>query len=122
MTFSCLRKRMLIGMYQKVRTNDDGTEDALDTGHCVYRVGGDEFVLLTTKENPMLASVKSGLAQQEVAMIDLGLGENVPIGINFGVVAHKPGDSLKQTFNKADELMQEEKEKMYKKYKLDRRR
>lgn len=107
----------------KVRVNDDGTEDILKTGHCVYRTGGDEFVLLTTKENEMLATIKAGLVRQEASMIDLGLGEDNPIiGINYGLVSHNPGDSIKQTFMRADEIMQQDKERMYKQYKLDRRR
>lgn len=106
---------------QKVKVNDDGTEDVLETGHCVYRTGGDEFVLLTTMENEMLATIKAGLAKKEAEMIDLGLGEKVAIGINVGVVSHTPGDCLKQTFMKADEIMQEDKAEMYKKYKLERR-
>lgn len=106
---------------EKVRVNDDGTEDVSITGHCVYRTGGDEFVLLTTKENDMLASVKAELAQQEACMIDLGLEEPVPLGVNYGIVAHNPGDSLKQTVMRADEIMQQDKDRMYKQYRLDRR-
>ena len=70
----------------------------------------------------MLATIKAGLVQQEASMIDLGLGEdNTVLGINYGVVTHNPENSLKQTFMKADEIMQEDKAKMYKKYNLDRR-
>lgn len=107
---------------QKIIVNDDGTEKTIDTGHCVYRVGGDEFVLLTTKENLSLATIKAGLVAEEENLIDLGIGDDIPIGINSGIVAHQPGDNLKQTFMRADELMQEEKANMYKKYKLERRR
>lgn len=107
---------------QKVRINDDGTEEVTNTGHCVYRVGGDEFALLTSKENIALTTIKAGLATQEVSMLDLGLGEDVPIGLNSGIVTHKPGDYYKKTFMKADELMQVDKEQMYKTLKIDRRR
>ena len=55
-------------------------------------------------------------------MIDLGVGEELPLGINYGVVQHIPGDYYKQTFVRADEEMQKEKSLMYKKYKIDRRR
>jgi diguanylate cyclase (GGDEF)-like protein len=107
---------------QKVITEADGTESYTDTGHCVYRIGGDEFVLLTTVENQQLAQIKATLAREETKLIELNIGEESPLGINFGVVKHNPGDSIKQTFMKADEIMQEDKSMMYKKYKLDRRR
>lgn len=106
---------------QKIVINENEIETAKDTGHCVYRVGGDEFVLLTSKETYTLTTIKAALASQEAEMIDLDLGEETPIGINYGVVQHTPGDSFKQTFMRADERMQEDKGVMYKKYKLDRR-
>lgn len=107
---------------QTVVTNADGTESYVDTGHCVYRVGGDEFVLLTNKEELPLTTVKSGLASDEACMIDLGVDEELTLGINYGVVKHNPGDFYKNTFIRADEKMQQDKALMYKKYNLDRRR
>ena len=106
---------------QKTKINEDGTEEFIDTGHCVYRVGGDEFVLLTTVEKEQLANIKAGLASDEASLIDLGLGTYTPIGINYGVVKHNPGDNFKQTLMRADEIMQEDKTKTYKKLNLDRR-
>lgn len=106
---------------QKEIINDKGFEDKIETGHCVYRVGGDEFILLTNKETLPLATIKAGLAREEAGMIDLNIGEDVPIGINFGIVQHNPNDPIKKTFMRADEIMQEDKSKMYKKYKLERR-
>lgn len=106
---------------QKTKTNDDGTESIIKTGHCVYRIGGDEFVLLTNVENLHLAKIKAELAKNETDMINLNIGKEIPLGINYGVVKHNPGDSIKQTFARADELMQTDKGLMYKKYNIDRR-
>ena len=106
---------------QKVKVNEDGTEEFIDTGHCVYRVGGDEFVLLTTVEKEQLANIKAGLARDEAGLIDLGLGTYTPIGINYGIVKHNPGDKFKDTLMRADEIMQEDKTKTYKKLNLERR-
>ena len=107
---------------EKIKTNDDGSEETIKTGHCVYRVGGDEFVLLTNVENLHLTNLKAGLVSEEVEYtLDLGLPKEEPIGINYGVVQHKKGNSIKQTFMRADELMQEDKTKMYLKYNKDRR-
>ena len=93
-----------------------------DTGHCVYRYGGDEFVLLTTKEDLKLASIKAQLAAEEARMIDLHVDEPVIVGLNYGIAKHKPGDKYKTTFNIADEAMQEDKKKMYIKHNLERRK
>ena len=107
---------------EKVKITDDGMEQVTNIGHCVYRVGGDEFVLLTNVEKLELSSIKGELARDESSMIDLEIGEKILLGLNYGIVRHTPGDTLKQTFMKADELLQEDKRQMYKKYNLDRRR
>lgn len=115
----------ILGKYwpkRKTIFKEDDSEEFLDTGHCVYRVGGDEFVLLTTIENEHLAQIKASLARDESIMIDLGLGSNMPIGLNFGLVRHNPGDPYKTTLMRADEIMQKDKDKMYIKNNLDRRR
>ena len=101
--------------------NSDGTESISYTGHCVYRVGGDEFILLTSIEKLQLALIKADLAATEAQLIKLGIEDDVPIGFNYGVVNHAPGDLIKQTFVKADMLMQEDKKKMYVKHNLERR-
>ena len=107
---------------KKIIINDDLTESAIDTGHCIYRIGGDEFVLLTKVETLQLAQIKARLVKDEVNLINLDINDNVPLGLNYGIVKHNPEDTFKQTFMKADDLMQEEKNDMYKKYKLERRR
>lgn len=115
----------ILGKYwpkEKVNLNENCIEERKPTGHCVYRYGGDEFVLLTNVEQLQLATIKSGLAKEEVRLIDLGLGENIPVGLNFGLAKHNPGDKIKNTFMRADEMMQEDKSNMYKRLKLDRRR
>lgn len=107
---------------QTIKMNDDSTESFINTGHCLYRYGGDEFVLFTTVEDMKLTDIKAGLAAEEVEMIDLGLGEDVPLGLNYGLARHNPGDAYKKTFGIADDLMQEDKKNMYLKYKLERRK
>ena len=108
---------------QKNTINDDGTESFKDTGHCVYRYGGDEYVLLTTVENPQITEIKARLAVSEGELIDIGVDkEHYPLGLNYGIAEHTPGEKIKHTFERADALMRENKGIMYKKYNLERRR
>lgn len=106
----------------KVKENEDGTESFIETGHCVYRVGGDEFVLLTSVDNLQLAEVKADLVLKEAGMIDLDVDGVTPIGLNYGMVLHKAGDNIKDSFAEADKIMQKYKTKMYQKYGIDRRK
>lgn len=103
-------------LWPKEKTKSDST------GHCVYRIGGDEFVLLTNAESFEYAEFKAGLAAEEVSMLDLGLDDdNTPLGLNCGLVKHNPGDSIKATYKRADSVLSEDKRKMYTRLGLDRR-
>jgi diguanylate cyclase (GGDEF)-like protein len=99
----------------------DGKVVDIETGNYLYRIGGDEFALIT-RDRPESARLSALLAAEEVKMLDLGLGENIPVGLNFGVVKHKVGESIKDAYDKADELMQMHKKEMYQSTGLDRRR
>ena len=107
---------------QIVTVSSDGTEEQQETGHVVYRYGGDEFVLLTNKEPLALAEIKADLVGKEAAIIDLGIDEDYPLGLNYGLAQHIPGKPIKETFMRADEIMQQQKAQMYKKHNIERRR
>ena len=103
------------------RINENGIKELVDTGHTVYRFGGDEFVLMTTVESLKLTQIKAELVRDEAEMINLGVEEKNLAGINFGIVSHFAGDYYKKTFITADEIMKKDKEDMYKRKKIDRR-
>lgn len=105
----------------KIFVNDAGIEKKSTTGHCIYRIGGDEFALLTTSDNLEHALVKARKAKDVASTIKLEVGCNAPVGLNFGIVKHMPGDSFRHTFITADELMNDDKNRMYKKLALERR-
>ena len=111
----------IINKYWPKETKSYGLSEKRITDTCVYRVGGDEFVLMTNAEDLELANIKASLAAEEVSYLDVGLGEDVPLGLNFGIVRHTPGDSLKETYQRADAILAEDKTKMYRKYNLERR-
>ena len=100
----------------------DGEVKQVSSGHCVYRVGGDEFVLITNGESLELASIKADLVAEEVSMIDLDIQDDLPLGINYGLTFHDPNKTIKETYRSADEIMQEDKRKMYVKHGLERRK
>ena len=99
----------------------DSIEKNIETGHNIYRVGGDEFILLTSMENIELTKIKSNLAFEEIKMINLPIKEKPILGINYGITMHKPKDTIRQTYIDAEEIMAEDKKKMYLKYGLKRR-
>ena len=105
----------------KVTLNDDGTETYKETGDCVYRIGGDEFAVIT-RENVELTKLKASVAAKEVALIDLGMKQDEPIGLNVGVVEHIPGTVFKDTYDAADAIMEEDKKEMYAVHGLERRK
>lgn len=107
---------------EKILLDDDGVKHTSVTGHCVYRVGGDEFILLTNTEGIELTRIKAKLAAEEVSMLDLGIDELPVIGINYGIVSHNLEESIKETYEAADKVMSEDKKKMYGKFGLERRR
>ena len=104
---------------------DNEIETKVETGHCVYRTGGDEFILLTTKESIERTKIKAKLAAREVSMINLGVealsNEQLLLGLNHGIIIHEPNRSIKETSKLADELMEKDKTLMYQKFKINRR-
>lgn len=114
--------KILNKYWPKTQTIVDGNvEIIIETGHCVYRIGGDEFALLTNKENVEVTRFKASMAAEEVSLIDFGV-DNLPLGLNYGVTSHVSGDFIQDTYERADDLMKEDKQRMYKEYGLKRRK
>lgn len=105
----------------RIILEEDGIEKYYETGHTLFRVGGDEYILITGVEDIQLTKVKANLAALEVQNLKL-VKEKLPLGINAGIILHNPGDSIKDTYTKADDMMGEDKKQMYLKYGLERRR
>lgn len=88
--------------------------------NCLYRVGGDEFVLLSNSELIESSLDKAKQASEEVSSIDLGV--KLFLGLNYGIVYHNSSCFLENTYMNADEILSIDKKKMYKKLGLERRK
>lgn len=98
----------------------NGKRNKVETGSCLYRVGGDEFVLISYSENLDNVRIKLAVIQEEVRNIDLNINE--PIGINYGVVAREGNETFQDLYLKADKFLSESKRETYKVLGLDRRK
>lgn len=91
-----------------------------ETGSCLYRIGGDEFVLISDTESFESALIKIMIIQDEIKNMDLGVKE--PIGLNYGLAKAKNGDTFRDLYLKADELLSQNKNEYYRTLGLDRRK
>ncbi len=100
--------------------DENGKTTRRKTGSTVYRIGGDEFALISTTETLESAKLKAKLIQEEGKIIDLGF--DTQVGINFGLVANETGENLKQLYLLADDELSKDKRQMYQELGLDRRK
>ena len=107
---------------EQIEIVDRTFKKVTETGNTIYRVGGDEFVLITSEEKPEITNIKARLAASEIEMIDLGIDDQPVIGLNYGITLHKSKSDIKETYKNADKLMSDDKRRMYLKYNLERRR
>ena len=102
--------------------DEDGSIKRKSTGSRIYRYGGDEFVLINKKESFDEIINKIALVCHEGKNIDLNIGKNMKLGINYGVAIRKKGESVKDVSINASDEMKKDKTKMYKLYGLERRK
>ena len=101
----------------------DSLESRLITstiGSTLYRVGGDEFILITDVDDESLVNVKAKLAAFEIA--NLNLGEDLILGLNYGIASRYSKESVKELYIEADKSLIKDKDNMYKVLGLTRRR
>ena len=97
-----------------------GKKTKTETGSYLYRIGGDEFVLISDTESYENAGIKIMIIQDEIRNMDLGVNE--PLGINFGLVQGKSGDTFRDLYLKSDALLSQNKREYYETLGYDRRR
>ena len=91
------------------------------TGDEVYRVGGDEFIIISkNKPESRVESILKFLLYY-IDEMDLNIDGGIIKGINYGVVSRKDNESIDELYKRADKKMSLDKKKKYKKYGINRR-
>lgn len=90
------------------------------TGFYVYRIGGDEFALISENESVENVKIKTVVAQEEIKNLDLSINEH--LGIDFGLSVRNNHESFRDLYLCADQKLMENKSKRYKVLGLDRRK
>lgn len=99
----------------------NGNYKKISTGTCVYRIGGDEFVVITDSENKDTLETKIQQAAEEVKALDLKT-DGLLLGLNYGIASKKIDESMESVYLRADNALRTNKTEMYKTLKLDRRK
>lgn len=94
----------------------------LNTGSCVYRIGGDEFVIISEDNSLEEVEEKVKLIAEEVKNIDLGVNEEVVLGINYGISSRINDELSNDVYQKADKKLYEDKKEMYSRLGFNRRK
>lgn len=91
------------------------------TGDSIYRIGGDEFIIISEKKTEALLEVILEYVAVEIENINLSTTEIIHKGVNYGIVQRENHEDVDTLYKKADEKLSEEKKIAYKKLGIDRR-
>lgn len=100
--------------------NINGIE--IQTGDEIYRVGGDEFIIISKNKSENLIEIIMEYVTLKIEEMKLNVGSDVVKGINYGTVSRRGNESIEQLYKEADKKMSNDKQETYKKYGLNRRR
>ena len=92
------------------------------TGDTVYRIGGDEFVVLSESLSEEDVAKRLDCMQLFLDKLPFAAERGVLVGANYGVATRAIGDSIDDLYRMADAKLAKHKTDTYKKLKLDRRR
>ncbi len=102
--------------------NQDGSLRKKETGNILFKIGGDEFVVISKMDNIETIESKSRMVQEEVKNIKLGVENQLALGLNYGVAERQNNQTPNDVYKEADEKMKEDKAALYKALGLERRR
>ena len=83
-----------------------------ETGDYLFRIGGDEFVLMS--ENKTFDEVNE--------ILNLGVKLDSHIGINYGISERTNNEDIQELYKLADKRLSNDKRKMYEKLNINRRK
>lgn len=98
-----------------------GVFKKISTGSCVYRIGGDEFVLISNLYSLSDVEEKAMMLAEEVKNLKLDVDESLMLGINYGIASRNFNESSRELYLDADKKLSNDKNNMYKVLKIDRR-
>lgn len=98
------------------------SETLAPTGDSIYRIGGDEFAIISTKKDKEIVTDLLRLAREEIKMLDLNVEEQLPLSINYGVAERNNNEKIDNLYQEADQQMSSDKAKMYVKLGIKRRK
>lgn len=93
--------------------------DCMKSAYKIYRVGGDEFVVLYFDISQ--ETLKQEISQVEQACNSIQLDKAVPVGISMGYAEAIKGEPVKETFKRAETMMYEHKKLYYQEKGVNRR-
>ena len=97
-------------------------EEPIPHDDVVYRVGGDEFILISeTKTKEEVEEILRKVGAQ-VELFEFSNTSETPTGINYGVIERTNGEPIERLYVMADQILTADKNKTYKKLGIDRRK
>lgn len=107
---------ILAAYFPKYALNRDenGTIRNLPTESYIYRIGGDEFALISSEEKEKIIKAKIELLTEDIKNMDLGIMKDLNIGINYGISTRDNFESGEELYKIADENLRLDKKKSYK--------
>lgn len=101
--------------YYEIRDKANSS-DKPKTGSVVYRIGGDEFVLITSSLSIDEIERRVDMVKEEVKNIDLNVHEDLNLGICHGIATRFKGEPVKQVVLEAGARIKADKQDAYEKY------
>ncbi len=94
--------------------DENGITRKVNTGSSVYRIGGDEFVIISKEDNLASLEIKMQLASEDVKMLNLGIDDpNAFLGLNYGLAERTDGKTAEELYLEADNRLSKHKRDMY---------
>ena len=106
----------------KMVKNDEGVYKKQETGTIVYRIGGDEFAIISSTMTSDELEQKIKLASVDVEELDLHEETKPQLGLNYGIATRDLNERIEDLYIEADKRLSDNKREMYVKLGLDRRR